>query len=260
MTKLINDKNKLYRHFSKAPVLFAYHIGDLDDFYFKDCIWRADVDENDEIKDIALIYNGLMTPTVMLFSIADDYELFIIEIIQYLPLRFYCHFLKDYTETLDRFYHREPLGTHYKMKLTSLKDINNTQQNGEITRLNRNHKEKLINLFNVAYPDNYFNEKMLDTGKYLGYIINDKLVGVSGVHTCSDEYNISVLGNITVHPSYRGRGIGTVLTSELTNELNSEGKTIALNVHSENTAAIKSYQNIGFEIIREYEESLFIKK
>jgi ribosomal protein S18 acetylase RimI-like enzyme len=257
--KLISDKNLLYRHFAKDPVLFAYHIGDLDDFYFKHCQWPALVDNNGEVKETVLIYGGLSTPTVMFFGVTEEYKLLIKKIIDDLPDKFFCHFLNNYREILIKHFREEPLGTHYKMKLTKLNNIETVKVENNIIRLGKKHQNELTALFDIAYPDNYFDEKMLDTSKYLGYISNDELVGVSGVHTCSDQYNIAVLGNITVHPKHRGRKIGTILTAKLTEELANEGKTIVLNVHSQNRPAIGSYQNIGFEIIREYEESIFTR-
>ena len=41
MLVFTTNKERLSEHFQKDPVLFAYHLGDLDDFYFKDCQWGA---------------------------------------------------------------------------------------------------------------------------------------------------------------------------------------------------------------------------
>lgn len=119
------------------------------------------------------------------------------------------------------------------------------------------HKDKLLDMYKKSYPDNYFDDRMLETGKYFGCILNGEIVCVSGVHVHSDEYKISVLGNITTHPDYRGKGLATAVTARLVKELRTDGNTVALNVKKDNTAAIKCYQKLGFEIYCEYEESFF---
>ena len=104
---------------------------------------------------------------------------------------------------------------------------------------------------------------MLATGKYFGCLVDDRvhaddrLLAVAGVHVCSDEYKVAVLGSIATHPEHRGRGLATTLTSHLTAELVNEGKLVCLNVKADNLPAIRCYKKLGFETIHEYEEALF---
>ena len=48
------NKKHLERHFQKDPVLFGYHQGDLDDFYFPDCQWAADYHQRARIEELIL--------------------------------------------------------------------------------------------------------------------------------------------------------------------------------------------------------------
>ena len=63
MIKDIKDKESLYNRFTEDIFLFAYHIGDLDDFYFSDCKWFG-LEENEQLIEVILLYTGLKIPTL----------------------------------------------------------------------------------------------------------------------------------------------------------------------------------------------------
>jgi ribosomal protein S18 acetylase RimI-like enzyme len=123
-----------------------------------------------------------------------------------------------------------------------------------IRKLSIEDLEIIKELYTVSYPQNWFDSRMLETNKYYGYFINNKLVGVSGIHVFSEEFKVAGLGNIATHPEYRGKQIGYKLTSALCNDLQKSVDFIGLNVRSENEYAIKCYKKIGFEIIGTYDE------
>jgi hypothetical protein len=88
--KYTRDKTALLRHFKKDPILFGYHIGDLDDFYFNKCRWA--VFKRGEIEETILIYAGLKTPTVLAFGTGQNFNSFLEVLLPELPKRFYCHY------------------------------------------------------------------------------------------------------------------------------------------------------------------------
>lgn len=253
-----SDKEALLRHFKKDPVLFGYHIGDLDDFYFHNCKWA--VRDEREIEEAVLIYTGLDTPTVLAFGLDDRFNDFLSTILPELPDRFYSHYQKGSREVFNRAFINKNLGSHLKMKLASNDYHSYLEDDPEVTRLNKSHKQDLLKFYEQSYPGNYFDDRMLETGKYFGRIMDGEIVCVSGVHVHSDEFKISVLGNITTHPEYRGKGLATAVTAKLVKELRDNGNMVALNVNKDNAAAIKCYRKLGFEIYCEYEESFFSRQ
>ncbi len=257
--KYIRDKEALYKHFKKDPVLFSYLIGDLDDFYFGNCRWPAALKRNGEIEAVVLIYTGLSTPTVQAFGPGNSFGRFLEELLPELPDRFFCHYQKKDADIFLKAFDSKPLGTHLKMKLVSDGFKEYVNDDPRIERLDFSHKQKLLILYSKSYSDNYFDDRMLETGKYFGYIKDGEIVCVSGVHVHSGEYKISVLGNITTDPEYRGQGIATAATARLVSELYTEGNMLALNVKNDNFAAIKCYNKLGFETVCEYEESIFTR-
>ena len=77
------------------------------------------------------------------------------------------------------------------------------------------------------------------------------------MHVYLKKYKIAVLGNTATSEKCRNKGLASRVTVALVNELAGEGLLVALNVKSDNEAAIKCYTSLGFEKTHEYEESLF---
>ena len=255
--KYNRDKEALLEHFKKDPILFGYHIGDLDDFYIHNCRWAVTGD--DSIEEAVLIYSGLETPTVLAFGIGDNFNRFLESLLAELPDRFYCHYQNQSRPIFEKAFIDKSLGTHLKMKLVSGSFNSCLRSDLDIRRLDKADKERLLVLYELSYPENYFDDRMLETGKYFGCFKNNDMVCVSGIHVHADKYKISILGNITTHPEHRGRGLATAVTAVLVNELRSAGNVIALNVKKDNLAAINCYRKLGFEIYCEYEESYFTR-
>jgi len=250
------DTKRLYEHFRKDPVLFAYHLGDLDNSYFPHCQWAATYGRSPRIDDVVLLYTGLSTPTVLAFGLSARFADLVSDYLDLLPERFYGHFLPQHRELFLSKYCERPLGTHLNMRLGNYRP-SRKPVDGSIELLGEAHLPELKALYDRAYPDNYFEAHMLATGKYFGVEADHKLVAVAGVHVCSDEYDIAVLGNIATDPDYRGRGLGTAVTSHLAGILGEEGKQVVLNVKADNAPAISCYYRLGFEQAWEYEEALF---
>jgi ribosomal protein S18 acetylase RimI-like enzyme len=250
--KTLHDKTQIYSYLKKQPELHAYCIGDLDDFFWPKTIWYALV-QGDAIESLALVYTGMEKATLLAFyqNDADKTKELLLRIKAYLPQKFYAHLSPGLVEVFGKENVIKYYGLDYKMALKSVaKDVD--EQN--IRRLSVNDLEKLQNLYAQAYPNNWFDKRMLETGKYFGYFFDEKIVGVAGIHVYSKQYKVAALGNIAVSNNYRGMKIANKLTSKLCFDLSKDVDYIGLNVKSDNVQAIKCYQNIGFEIIGQFDE------
>lgn len=251
------NKKWLRRHFEKDRVLFGYHLGDLDDFFFNDCQWAACFDELGRIEENILIYSGLAIPTVLAFGLGPRFQDLLAEALDLLPQRFHCHYQAASRSLLQTQFQEQHLGTHLKMKLRDFRRPDSLPDRGEIVRLDVADKDELAGLYQTAYPDNYFTSRMLQTGKYFGYRLDDRIVAVSGVHVRSDKDGIAIMGNIATAVEHRGQGYGTAVTARLVQELVAEGKQVGLNVKSDNQPAIHCYRKLGFIEVHRYLEGLF---
>ncbi len=257
MLLFTHDKNRLLEHFRRDPILFAYHLGDLDEFFFEDCQWAISLHKSTRVDEAILVYHGGEVPTVLAFGLSPRFEALLDEALELLPPQFYGHFFSEYRSTLQQIYDENRLGAFQKMRLNSYRPVHTIADNKNIRRLAPADAAELQDFFRKAYPDNYFIERMLATGKYFAYAMENKIVSVAGVHVYSKKHQVAALGNIATLPDYRGQALATRVTSYLVNELLVENCLVVLNVKRDNEAAIKCYRRLGFEKTHEYEESLF---
>jgi len=234
-------------------------LGDLDDFHFAHCQWAADYHERARIEEAVLIYSGSKIPTVMALGVTPRFNELLTELIDLLPKKFLGHYQKEMRPHFHKVYKEKQLGNFWKMKLVDTakaQSINNTT--GEnIINLKQSHGDALEKMYSSAYPDGYFDRRLLLSGKYFGYLHNKQIVSVAGVHVDTEEYGVTVLGSIATLPKFRGKGLATMVTARLLKEIAGKREVITLNVDSENAAAVKCYSNLGFVKTHEYEEGLF---
>ena len=255
MLVFTSDKQRLLTHFQKDPILFAYHIGDLDDFFFPDCQWAVAYNETARIEDAVLVYFGGTVPAMVAFGLTTKLPELLREVLEISPRRFNCHFQKQHAGCFEAF-NATSFGTHCKMHLRE-SDLPPAESDNSILRLDQSHEPALADLYQRSYPGNYFVPRMLETGKYFGLFESERLAAVAGVHVDSAQYCIAALGNITTDPDYRGRGLARRVTAHLCRELIRERKMVCLNVKADNLSAIRCYEKLGFVKTHEYEEAQF---
>jgi GNAT superfamily N-acetyltransferase len=251
---ILHDKNSILSYLKKNAGLQIYSIGDLDNFFWPKTIWFA-LRDADAIQSIALLYVGMDMPTLLSFYEGEScFSCQLIERIRHLlPVKFNAHLSPGLLDIFGRQNIIDYYGLNCKMVL---KKAVHEPNDKNIRKLSFDDLSIIKDFFAVSYPKNWFDSRMLETGKYYGYFINDKLVGVSGIHVFSEEYKVAALGNIATHPDHRGKQIGYKLTSALCFDLQKCVDIIGLNVKSDNDHAIKCYKKIGFEVIGTYDECL----
>ncbi|MGD0584005.1 MAG: N-acetyltransferase [Bacteroidales bacterium] len=252
--RISNNKNEIFSFLSGDPALNLYLIGDLDDFFWPSTTWYVLYD-NGAIRSIALYYTGTIPAALLLFFTGDPhYHISLLKgIKRSLPGEFTVHLSPGLTEVFGRKNILRNYGLHYRMILTREPD---PVDDSNIRRLTVDDMQQIEEFYRLSYPDNWFTGRMVETGKYFGFFSGERLVGVSGIHVYSGSYSIAALGNIAVHPDFRGRKIAYKLTSALCSDLRKNVKTIGLNVMADNHPAIKCYENAGFEKRYMYDECL----
>lgn len=116
--------------------------------------------------------------------------------------------------------------------------------------------ENIYGEWNEENQKKLFDKFMKENSKNIELIyLENKLIGFYNGREISD--NLHEIGNICIKPEYQNKGIGTAILKEILFE--NKSKEIVLHVFKENPA-IKLYERIGFEIIKETKYHYQMKK
>lgn len=252
----VHNRNKIFQTLKKDIYLHLYSIGDLDDFFWPFTQWYA-LQEEDRILEIALLYFGQPPPTLLALSPTPDRMQNLLEkMTGLLPPSFYAHLSPGVEEALTPAFKARHHGKHIKMALrqTSGWPEDNREQ---VKKIPESALEEVLEFYQVSYPGNWFDPRMLQTGQYFGIRLEKEWISVAGVHVYSPRYRVASLGNIATHPDHRNRGFATLVTAELCRSLLKTVDHIGLNVKESNQSALHCYQTLGFESVAPYHEWTF---
>ncbi|PWU44347.1 GNAT family N-acetyltransferase [Micromonospora globispora] len=244
-----HDRAVLAELLGRDPVLHAYQLGDLDDFFWPYTSWFRRGNQ------VALLYHGVELPTLLAFAApADSAELaaLLTDLAPLLPARLWAHLSPSLDATLDRWFHLEDAAPHHRMALTDPARLARVTPAG--APLGPADLPELLALYAAAYPGNWFDPRMLDTGQYVGIREAGELVAVAGVHVWSPTWRVAALGNVTTHPRVRGRGLAGAAVAALCARLREGVEHVTLNVRADNTAAVRLYQRLGFTPVADFVE------
>jgi ribosomal protein S18 acetylase RimI-like enzyme len=98
------------------------------------------------------------------------------------------------------------------------------------------------------YPQTVFSKWMLKL-PFVGLFEQDELVSSAGVIIAHDGLGSCNLGNFLTAPHSRGKGLARTVAEHLIEELRGRGiQTVLLGTTSDNLAACRAYEKLGFEV------------
>lgn len=246
------DKEELLSFLEKDRIWAGYAICDLEQELFPLCDWYTARMNNDVIS-LALYFKGLEPPTQITIGAPIGIER-ILETAD-VPGRLYAHIPLRHRQVLEKFYSFTQLKSMKRMMVTK-KSFRPAV--GSASKLEERDLQGLEKLYASPHKT-FFRLYMLTSGIYYGIRENGTLVSAAGTHVCSPCHRLACVGNVFTHPSHRGKGYGTICTSEVVKELLTIYDDAILNVDSRNLAAIKIYEKLGFQEYCMYLEGLGLK-
>jgi ribosomal-protein-alanine N-acetyltransferase len=211
----------------------AYAIGDLDPRRAAHCDWYVSGDS------LALLYREFETP--ILFASGDPEILQTIDYTGPCYLQIPRHFELRQVEW-SRAMHRMGLDpAEFRRPTGSFATPLGVADEPEIRELFADGRDS------GEEPD-FFMTSQLGDGTFFG--VRDesgRLVAAGGTHLYSDPESVATIGNIYTHRAYRGRGHAKTVTAAIVETVLERGiRTVVLNVKSQNTTAIRIYEQLGF--------------
>ena len=247
------DPERLLRVLQRDPDLHLYELGDLDPFFWPRTRWFVDTQD----QALVLLYEPDGLPCVLALGRAGDPlpGQVLDAVLDRLPDRFYAHLQPGLVDRLSARRRVEPSGAYWKMTWSDPARAEALAPQADPLTLA--DLPALERLYAQAYPANWFDARMLETGMYSGVRHGDALVAVAGVHVYAPVQGVAALGNVATHPAHRGRGLGKRVTAALCLRLHRAGvRVVGLNVAQSNAAAIACYRALGFERCGPYDEAL----
>jgi ribosomal protein S18 acetylase RimI-like enzyme len=253
--RLTTDKAELHALLQRDPIWAAYAIGDLEPAHFSWCTWHVAEDAAGRLAGLALLYRRLDPPVLLtvgetaavaaiLDQVALPEQVYVSAREEHLPL-----LLARYDFSADRV---RPM---LRMAVTTKSFQPASGLLGPGPALRRLDSadvpaiEALIALGGPFAPD-AFTPGQVAEGVFIGMVQNpatgSELAAVAGTHLVAPTWGVAAVGNVYVHPAWRGRGYGALVSSAVTAELLQRGLLVVLNVDQNNPAAINLYRQLGF--------------
>ncbi|MEX2446022.1 MAG: GNAT family N-acetyltransferase [Dehalococcoidia bacterium] len=118
---------------------------------------------------------------------------------------------------------------------------------GPVRRLRGRDAAEVNALYSTEGVPTHYTAAAIERSVYYGVFQDDRLVSVAGTHIVAPNQGIAIVGNVFTHASYRGRGLATLVTSAVTEELVERGcAEVALTVDPGNTPAVAAYTRLGY--------------
>jgi ribosomal protein S18 acetylase RimI-like enzyme len=234
----------------------VYALGDLVPARFRDCTWYHAPGEA-----LVLLYRAFATPVLITLGKPSAVGELLEEIG---PEReMYLHVRPEIVPLLRTRHDIRHEKTMWRMVLDAASY--HSAEPGDAVRLGPADAPALRRLYGDGEPageaPDFFADVMLEEGVFFGVWEGSELVAAAGTHLVAPEESVAAVGNIYTRRDRRGRGLGTRLTAAVVGELlRRRLRTIALNVHEHNAAAIRVYERLGFARYCTFKEGLAVRR
>jgi predicted GNAT family acetyltransferase len=252
----LGDRDEIAAFLRRRPAVHAYALGDLDDFFWPHTRWLG-WQAAGGLEQIALVYREPEPPVLLALAEEPEHELaeLLLAAAEQLPATVYAHLSPSLVDAIaSAFRLATAPAPHQKLGLVHPESLAPFDTE-DVELLAPDDLDEIERFYASAYPGTWFQARMLETGRYVGIRREGALVCVAGVHVWSPAWRVAALGNVATLPGARGEGLATAVCARLCRLLLDDGiDTISLNVRSDNAAAIRAYEKLGFAHAADYVE------
>ncbi len=267
------------------PIWAAYAIGDLEPVHFAWCTWYMAEDAAGRLAGLALLYRRLAPPVLLLMGETAAVAALLDQ--APLPPCVYLNAQEAHRPLLLERYDFSADRVRPMLRMTATRETFRPAPPAAavgagsprplrpprppVRRLNAADVpaiERLIAHGGPFAPD-AFTPAQVDEGVFFGIeAVGEQPQGgetpplraVAGTHLVAPAYGVAAVGNVYVHPAWRGRGLGALVSSAVTADLLQRGLRVVLNVEQDNQAAIHLYRQLGFAVHCPFVEGIGVRR
>jgi len=237
--KSLTNKDQILSFLQQDRLYAAYAIGDLEPSLFAQSQWFGAEDDG-KMQALALFFTALNPPALFTTGDTDGVAAILASALQ--PERAYFTCRAEHLAVVEAYYDLDEIEEMFRMAIAPA-DFRPVP--GPTVKLDLSHLDALHQLYRLGGGDAFAPYQLRD-GVYYGVEADGQLVSVAGTHLISPTFGVAAVGNIFTHPDHRHRGYATTCTSHVVEELLAQDLDVVLNVNRENTAAIRTYEKLGF--------------
>lgn len=143
----------------------------------------------------------------------------------------------------------ERVGILHQMVAATRVPDSTRDDDAAVLRLSHLVAQDMLDLATMTKPGP-FARRTHETGNYIGIRERGQLIAMAGERMHIDGY--VEISAVCVHNEHRGKGLAGRLVNVLRREIEARGDTAFLHVRSDNHAAIRLYERLGFEFRRAF--------
>jgi RimJ/RimL family protein N-acetyltransferase len=246
--RLIDDDDALAALLEIDPFHTAYALCDLDPPYRENATFVGAC-RGEKLETVLLLYSLPTTTALHVYGDVDG-AVRIFNCYRDLPENAFVILSPEYVPTVHIRYASRANWHVLRMVLETADLTIPSKVSYPIVRLTIGGAPAIFDLYSLWGRD-IFEASMMHSGVYCEAFDGADLIAVAGTHTVSRRRGIAAIGGVFTHPDYRGRGLATAVTGEVSRILAADGVTlIVLNVVEDNIPAIGAYKRLGFRTNR----------
>jgi ribosomal protein S18 acetylase RimI-like enzyme len=246
--RLIDDDKALAVLLEIDPFNAAYALCDLDPPYRENATFVGAC-RDEKLETVMLLYSLPTTTALHVYGDVDG-AVRIFDRYRDLPQNAFLILSPEYVPAVQTRYAPRANWHVLRMVLETADLTIPSKGSYPVARLTIGDAPAIFDLYSLWGRD-IFETTMLLSGEYCGVFDGAALVAIAGTHTASRRRGIAAIGGVFTHPDYRGRGLATAVTGDVSRILTADGVTlIVLNVVEDNAPAISAYERLGFRRYR----------
>lgn len=241
----------------------AYALGDLEPPYADHAAWYGAA-QNGAVEALALVYDAVEPPVLFLMGSAPALDVLLAGALIPGSAQFLCR--PGDVPLVQRHYAVERVEHMLRMRLNpeDFRPVEVPPDAPALRRLGVVEAPAMSALLALAaahdgraLDDIAFETGMVEDGVYYGLHDGGELIAMAGTHLIARRAGFGALGNVVVHPDYRGRGLAKWVSQAVIRSLFDSGsRLVILNVAKYNEPAIRAYRRLGFETVSEFAEGI----